>query len=495
MQEPVRRRRTFRFRSIFSRLLATYLVIVILTTVLLAVLVPINLRKNAINDSIASLTSSAETVRELFNANQQSGGTGTQLETELSRLGTYGGMNIWIADSFDVIYYNISGNSALTAHEQLLLSHKEQMLSLSLDGESCVMMSENPNLYNTPIISVSLPIYSGEKVVGVIFVHTILTSLENTLQLFFTQLAISIGLSLALALILIYMTSRQIGNSLNKINLAARELAGGHFDKRIENIHDANEVGQLADTFNMMADELEKYENTRTSFVANVSHELRSPLTSIQGFVQGMLDDTIEEADKKQYLEIVLAESKRLSSLIGELLDLAKIESGQFPLNITAWDINELIRRCLINFLTKIEDKNIEMVINLPDEQTMVLADQQRLAQVLTNLIDNAVKFTEPGGTLKVWTYYAQGKTHVNIANTGNVIPEEDLPFVFDRFFKVDKSHNRRAPGTGIGLSIVKNIIIQHEEKIWVSSKPGTGTVFTFTLKNAPKKAPNNTRR
>ena len=151
-------------------------------------------------------------------------------------------------------------------------------------------------------------------------------------------------------------------------------------------------------------------------------------------------------------------------------------------LNKTQWDINELIRRCFISFLTKIEDKGLEVSVNLPEERTMVYADEDRMAQVVTNLLDNAVKFCEEGGTLKIWTYLAEGKVYVNISNSGETIPEEDIPFVFDRFFKVDKSHNRKAAGTGIGLSIVKNIVMQHNEKIWVNSKEGTGTVFTFTL-------------
>ena len=253
----------------------------------------------------------------------------------------------------------------------------------------------------------------------------------------------------------------------------------------------------MADTYNNMADELEKYEGTRQSFVANVSHELRSPLTSIQGFVQGMLDGTIENKDMPQYLEIVLSETKRMSLLIQDLLDLAKIESGQFPLEITKFDICEEIRRTLISFLTKIEDKNIDVTADIPGDAKIVLADKRRIAQILTNLLDNAVKFCEKNGSLKIWTYDADGRIHINISNSGAYIPEEDLPYVFDRFFKVDKSHTKKAPGTGIGLSIVKNIVLQHGEKIWVNSRKGTGTVFTFTLRLSdenPKREKNKNR-
>ena len=258
-----------------------------------------------------------------------------------------------------------------------------------------------------------------------------MTRFKQMMSYFYVQILLSGVISALLAFLLVMHSSYKISKPLRKINLAARELARGNFEKHLD-IQDENEIGQLADTFNMMANELQKYEYTRTSFVANVSHELKSPLTSIQGFVQAILDDTIEEADKKQYMEIVLAETKRLNTLIGDLLDLAKFESGQFPLNKTEWDINELIRQTLIKFITKIEDKSIEVVVNIPETHDIIYADKDRFAQVLTNLIDNAVKFCQPGGELKVWTHKLDGKINVSISNTGQTIPPEDLPFVFE---------------------------------------------------------------
>ena len=293
------------------------------------------------------------------------------------------------------------------------------------------------------------------------------------------------ALSLIVALALSLLSNNKTKRVLNSINYAARAFARGDFEARVDIKGAPRDLANLADSFNNMAESLQKYESTRQSFVANVSHELKSPLTSIQGFVQGMLDGTIEQKDQPQYLNIVLQETKRMNLLVVDLLDLAKIESGQFPLQMTQFDIAEELRRTLIRFLTKIEDKNIEVIADIPEEKLMVKADQSRIAQVLTNLVDNAVKFCNRNGTLKIWIYEADGRAHVNIANSGAYIPEEDLPYVFDRFFKVDKSHNRKSPGTGIGLSIVKNIIVQHGEKIWVNSRMGTGTVFTFTLRIA----------
>ena len=167
--------------------------------------------------------------------------------------------------------------------------------------------------------------YDGQ-IMGGIFLHTRLTSLQNTLQVFYSQVLISSIITLFIALLLVYFSARQIERPLYKIDAAAKALGKGNFSKRL-NVEECNEMAGLAETFNGMAEELEKYENTRSSFVANVSHELRSPLTSIQGFVQGILDHTIEEKDQEQYLNIVLSETKRLNVLIRDLLDLAKIES------------------------------------------------------------------------------------------------------------------------------------------------------------------------
>ena len=247
----------------------------------------------------------------------------------------------------------------------------------------------------------------------------------------------------------------------------------------------SDELGELAESFNKMADEIKLQDGLRNTFIANVSHELRTPLASMQGFIQGMLDRAIDEADRDKYLEIVLGETKRMNTLITDLLHLAKIESGQFPVELSEFDINELIRRCIIVFEQRIEDKHLSVDVHLSDEKTMVWADEDRISQVITNLVDNAVKFSDDGGELKVWANTIGNKVYVNIADTGEGIAEEEQPYIFERFYKIDKSHSRSKPGTGIGLSIVKRIISQHGEKISLQSTPGKGTTFTFTLSKA----------
>lgn len=203
----------------------------------------------------------------------------------------------------------------------------------------------------------------------------------------------------------------------------------------------------------------------------------------MQGLVQGVLDGTIPKDQQENYLNVVLDETKRLNYLINDLLDLSQIESGKLAYEFISIDINELIRRCLITFESKISAKNIEVEVGIKDEKQYVSADENRIKQVMMNLIDNAVKFTPDGGTIKIYTTETPASIFVNVNNSGGIIEKEDLPYVFERFYKADKSHTRTQEGTGLGLSIVKKILIGHGQNIWVKSKPNAGTTFTFTLK------------
>ena len=198
-----------------------------------------------------------------------------------------------------------------------------------------------------------------------------------------------------------------------------------------------------------------------------------------------MLDRAIEEEDRDKYLEIVLNETKRMNTLISDLLDLAKIESGQFPIELSEFDINEQLRQCIIMFEQRIESKKLDVDINFNEDKMMVWADRDRISQVVTNLVDNAVKFSSEGGSLKIWTTSDDDKVYINIEDSGEGIPKEDEPYIFERFYKADKSHSRNKPGTGIGLSIVKRILTQHGEDISLKNEPGKGTTFTFTLTKA----------
>lgn len=474
----------FRTRTIFARVAWLCTLVSALGLILANTLFVIRMKENGIEQATQELGGCAENISDVFQENYTAGDTGEALFGELYKMAEYEKYVIWIADSYGNIIFRLTGDEQSGEYESYFARGMAVLADSLSQGKMSYTVQDGQGLFAEPIVTLGSPILVSGQRVGTAYLHTRLADTASAMRILLMQTLIAFAVCFAVAALGSLLLSKRVLRPLYDINLAAKALAKGDFSQRIEQ-REKGEIGQLVETFNMMSAELEKYENTRQSFVANVSHELKSPMTSIQGFVQGMLDGTIEGEDQKQYLEIVLSETKRLNILIGDLLDLAKIDSAQFPMHMTRWDLSEMLRRSLIRFIGKIEEKNLELAVNIPEEQLMVLADQDRIAQVVTNLLDNAVKFCEMHGTLKLWVYCADGKVHVNISNTGEIIPEQDLPFVFDRFFKVDKSHNRKSPGTGLGLSIVKKILLQHGQDIWVNSRPGMGTVFTFTLEQA----------
>ena len=333
-------------------------------------------------------------------------------------------------------------------------------------------------------MSVALPMKIGDQIIGAIVVHKEVGDFGVGISSIFQQVFFPLLISVMFAFLLVFFLSRHIVKPISDIAYAAGELSRGNLAFRVKPITE-DEIGALAVSFNKMAEELKLQDGLRNTFIANVSHELRTPLASMQGFIQGMLDRAIEEQDRDKYLEIVLGETKRMNTLISDLLSLAKIESGKFPIELSEFDINELLRRCIIMFEQRIEDKNLDVDIRLGEGRMFVWADETRISQVIMNLVDNAVKFSRNGGLLRIWTQVDMNKVYVNVSDTGDGIPKADQPYVFERFYKVDKSHSRNTPGTGIGLSIVKRIISQHGETITLESEEGKETIFTFTLTRA----------
>ena len=389
---------------------------------------------------------------------------------------------IWIVNSDGTVWQAVdpSGQTSVTNEE--IQMYFEDMIAELQKGNAVKVVTEESNFFNTPVITVAKPVMSDTTVTGYVFVHKKIGELEASLMAMYRQIVLAACISAALGIILTYLFSKSMLRPLSVVNTGAKQLAKGRFDIRLD-VSSKDEIGQLADTFNSVASELRKYEATRESLVANVSHELRSPLTSMQGLLQGVIDGTIPREEAEHYLGVVLDETKRLGLLISDMLDLAKIESGQFPMQIEKVELSELLRRTLITFESKIEAKKLEVSVDLPDEKQYVYADENRLKQVLHNVIENAIKFVNEGGELKVSTSATEASIFVNINNSGEPIPREDLPYLFDRFYKIDKSHSRAKEGTGIGLSIVKNILKEHGQKIWVTSNAQDGTTFTFTLK------------
>lgn len=396
--------------------------------------------------------------------------------------------DIWIVSFSSGYGYVQYLDSSWNTSEGLASEAVRQQLSVIQQGNSVRVSGLFPEL-GEDIVTIGVPWrYSDGDVVGAVLLHISTDALAvNMWDVFPTLLPAALA-ALVLGVIVSIFLARSQTRPIREINNAVSEFTKGHLERRVS-LHCGGELGQLGEAINKMAFELATLEASRKSFVASVSHELRSPLTCIQGYIQGLSDGTIPPEERQKYYKIVMDEAQRLTKLVHDLLELSRFESGKFPLNRTRFDINELVRIALIGFERRIEEKHLAVAVSLSDEPCYVNADADRIRQVLNNLIDNALKFLKDGGTLSVGAKRDGRRVEVTVADDGPGIAQEDLPFIFDRFYKADKAHTS-GMGTGLGLSIVKRILDQHESEIRVRSVPGE-TVFCFTL--APdegKKAP-----
>ncbi len=357
----------------------------------------------------------------------------------------------------------------------------ENLAKPILKGEEYHKTGLLDDFFNEPTLTVGSPMYNnGEIFGGVVFNMPIPEIRSMNWRIFKNFVSMSL-IALCFSVILYYFISKRITKPIKNMNDAVTEFAKGNFERRVE-YKGEDEIGELATNFNAMATSLENLENMRSTFVANVSHELRTPMTTISGFIEGILDGTISKDEQDKYLKIALDETKRLSRLVNDLLSISKMENGEFQLNKSTFNINELVAQSLFKFESNINDKNIEVELNLADDVSDVYADSDAITQVVTNLLHNAVKFTPTDGNIWIRTWLTGKKAYVEIKNSGRGIEPEKLKFIFDRFYKTDDSRSNDKNGVGLGLFIVKNLLNHHGEKIWVDSEADKYTKFVFSL-------------
>ena len=278
-----------------------------------------------------------------------------------------------------------------------------------------------------------------------------------------------------------FMSMRQI-QPIKEMLKGTRAYAAGNFDMRIEDEGRSDEIGELARSFNMMADLLLETERQRRDFIANISHELKTPMTSIAGYTDGILDGTIPQKDERKYLQIISDESHRLSRLVRRMLDISQIQSQE--MHKEDFDLCESMRIALLSMEQKINQRGLDVEADIPEDSVMVRGDNELITQVVYNLLENATKFAADKSTLYLGLTCQGEKAIVTVRNTGNTIPAQEIPLLFERFHKSDKSRSVDKDGYGLGLYVVKTILNQHKEKITVTSENGV-TAFSFTVQMA----------
>jgi len=356
------------------------------------------------------------------------------------------------------------------------------MLATVSEGDNCSQVATIGGEKDSSLI-VGVPLKTGKIVIGGIYLITMLPEITKLRSDVIKIYLISGIFVFLLSLILIFILTKRITDPVKAMRKASKELSNGNLQTRVKVYNKDDEIGQLAEQFNNMADSLEKSEYLRKAFVSDVSHELRTPMTTITGFIQGMLDGTVPEEKRKEYLTVVLEESKRLSKLVNDLLDISRLESEEVKLEPSTFDINELIRISIISFENQFDQKKLTVNASFEKEGELVFAEKDSIKRVVTNLLDNAIKFSFENGIIDISTKQKGNKVYVSVKNEGEGISQADQKTIFERFYKLDKSRSQNKNGVGLGLHIVKRIINKHGEKIWINSEEGKYAEFVFTLK------------
>lgn len=418
------------------------------------------------------------------------GGAGIQepaYQLYISSLANISGSTVILAENDGEIVYASSGRSH---GPNSLLSGTvpgEVMDLISQDGKFAGLSSLGGLLSDKCYVS-AVPILQSSYITGLTYRRGVVLVASDTTVLagMWQDLAIIFLLSAAVVLLLAAaassVTSLWQTKPLKDMADTVRRFGRGELEARVEGYEERkDEVGELAGAFNTMADSLAKSEAQRTEFIANVSHELKTPMTTIAGFADGILDGTIPKEKAPEALATISSETRRLSRLVRRMLDLSRLQSSENVLAQERFDISEVLLRVLVSLEGKITSRGLDVETHLPDGSVMVWGNPDAITQVCYNLLDNAIKFAAADSVLSLTIQIKGEKVHVSIANLGETIPPEELGQIFDRFHKTDRSRSVDREGVGLGLYIVKTIINNHREAITVTSEDGL-TTFTFTL-------------
>ena len=339
-------------------------------------------------------------------------------------------------------------------------------------------------LYERSRFVVGVPVLGkdGATALGAVFAVASTTSMDTMWQAFLGLFLMTAMVVLMIAFAVCSVTTMRQIKPIREMAQATRLYAEGDFDVRMKDYGRSDEIGELAASFNRMAETLQQTERKRRDFIANISHELKTPMTTIAGYTDGILDGTIPPESEKQYLQIISDESRRLSRLVRRMLDVSQLQVMDPLKSGSRFDVCESMRRVLISMEKKITDRHLDVEADIPEEPILVRGDNDMITQVIYNLLENAAKFARTGTALYLGvTTAADGKAYVTVRNLGDTIPADELPKLFERFHKSDKSRSEDKDGVGLGLYIVKTILEQHKEQIQVTSEDGV-TTFRFSL-------------
>lgn len=388
-------------------------------------------------------------------------------------------IRIWVVDTNGIVFVDTSGKAKGVNVDNL---DAEFLNEISEAG--CLTDVFFPRVFSEKMLAAAQPIYNNYKLRGYVCIFTPMEKIRESSYKYTDFLNICYLVFLIILLLIFAAIYFITLSPIRKMTQVTTEYAKGHFDVPMK-IRSHDEYWELANAIKYMASEFRNLEEYQKKFVGNISHDFRSPLTSIKGYTEAMADGTIPPDMQKKYFDIILFETERLTKLTANLLTLNSFENNGVILDVKTFDINEVIRKTALAFEGACTKKRIVLNLTFAEEEQLVDADVERIQQVLHNLIDNAIKFSNQDSSIDIKSEEKGSKVFVEVKDFGMGIPKESIGKIWERFYKTDLSRGKDKKGTGLGLSIAKEIIQAHHENINVVSTEGVGTEFIFTLPKA----------
>ena len=461
-------------RSIFQKLLFSYLAVIILVIGVLAAFLTHFFNNFYFEQEQQALLDMGEQVIGQVLDCQTGKITAEQLADTVRIAGSTSGSRIFVLEGENIRNLQDPNLDAKVSEESDLLPDVRKILK----GETVIKKKHYSSQLNAFVVFVGMPVITGDNVSGMVLLFTPVAKINTALNQVYRIIWGTALFAFLLGGLVIFLTSRRLSRPLTTMKEAAVAIAEGDYSKEIAATN-CDELDQLTASFNYMRERIQQVEKMRQELLANVSHELRTPLTSIRGFIQAILEGVVPEGDQEKYLKIAREEVDRLTRLVQDLLDLARIKSGSISLNKEPLDIGELAIKVATEFRLIAAAKSITVET---DEGLVISGDRDRIRQVMINLLSNAVKYTEQNGQIQINVRRESGRAVLKVRDNGAGIPETELEHIFDKFHRVDKSRDAATGGTGLGLAIVKELVELHNGSAAAWSAPGKGTEITIEL-------------
>lgn len=465
------------FKSIFNKLLVTYLIIIISVISILSFTLSLAYRVHIFNKKEDSLNSVAKKVQDVADQYRNDELSKKELEAYLNSMGYTTDSSIYI---LKLNKETLENTKSLEEENEFMDGYLIDDLKEILEDNVIFRKKHYSKALDTFVVFLGVPLKSDLGIEGSILIFSPVNEITSSI----TRMNLIIwGISL-IAMILsgffIYINSLRISKPIKEIDSAAKKIASGEETKDLK-VVSQDEIGQLALTFNYMKDKLAETESMRREFIASVSHDLKTPLMSINGFIEGIIDGVIEPEEYKESFKIIKSETSRLMKLTNDILQLSKIQSGVLQLSKSYLPVRELLESIVNNAATITNDKDISIELNC-DNDLKVYADRDRLQQILVNLISNSIKYSHDRVNINIIAVNKENNVEFRVIDKGVGIEKDKLKLIFEKFYRVEKSRYSKTGGTGLGLSIVKNLIELHGGSIYVKSEVDKGTEMVFTI-------------